>query len=343
MHAAWKQQLIQAGARLEGDRVSDFGEPAEELNTCATSTTICDLSHLGVMRFAGDDAQTFLQSQLSNDVKRASASLGQYTSYCTPKGRMLASMLLWLDNQGYNLQLPVEILPGVLKRLSMFILRAKVKAENASDASIRIGLNGPAAEEMLQALGAVPEALLGSAHWATGTVIRLGEQRFELALNPARAAEVWQRFSQTARSVGAACWQWLEISAGVPSVWTKTQEAFVPQMANLELIGGVSFKKGCYPGQEIVARTQYLGKLKRRMYRAHVDGLTPPAPGDPVFSPDTDGQASGEVVVSAPAPSGGFDLLAVIQIASAEAGEVHLFAPDGPKLEFLPLPYSFDG
>lgn len=343
MHAVWKQHLVQAGARLENDHVSDFGAPAVELNTCNTGTVICDLSHLGVMRFAGDDVQTFLQGQLSNDVKRASASLGQYTSYCTPKGRMLASMLLWLDKQGYNLQVPVQILPGVLKRLSMFILRAKVKAEDASDASVRIGLNGPAGEELLQAFGAVPEALLGSAQWASGTVIRLGEQRFELALDPAQAAEVWQRFSPTARPVGAACWQWLEISAGVPSVWTQTQEAFVPQMANMELIGGVSFKKGCYPGQEIVARTQYLGKLKRRMYRAHVDGPTPPAPGDPVYSPDTDGQASGEVVVSAPAPGGGFDLLAVIQIASAEAGDVHLFASDGPRLEFLPLPYSLDG
>lgn len=343
MHAAWQQHLIHIGARLEGERVVDFGDPQAELQACASETIVCDLSHFGVMRFAGEDAQTFLQGQLSNDVKRVSASLGQYTSYCTPKGRMLASMLLWFDGHGYNLQLPAEILPGVLKRLSMFILRAKVKAENTSDASIRVGLNGPAAQRLLAEFATIPETPLGVAQFSGGSVIRLAAERFELVLEPEHAADIWNALSRAAKPVGANCWQWLEIRSGVPIVLQKTQEAFVPQMVNFELIGGVNFKKGCYPGQEIVARTQYLGKLKRRMYHAYVQTDTPPLPGDSLYSPDTDGQASGEVVVSAPAPAGGFDLLAVIQIASATAGEVHLLQSDGPQLQFLPLPYAIDG
>lgn len=256
---------------------------------------------------------------------------------------MLAGMLLWLDAHGYNLQLPAEILPGVLKRLSMFILRAKVKAEDVSDASVRIGLNGAGAETLLAELGGVPEQIFGSSPFAGGSIIRLGPQRFELILDPGQAIELWQRLSQAATPVGAPCWQWLEIRAGVPIVLPQTQEAFVPQMVNFELIGGVSFKKGCYPGQEIVARTHYLGKLKRRMYHAHVESAAAPLPGDSIYSPDMGEQASGEVVISAPAPGGGFDLLAVVQITSAEAGEARLLQPDGPKLDFLPLPYTLNG
>lgn len=342
MHADWKHHLIQAHARIENDRVSDFGDPARELQACASGTTMCDLSHFGVMRFAGQDAQTFLQGQLSNDVKQATTSLSQYTSYCTPKGRMLASILLWQDEHGFNLQLPAEILSAVLKRLSMYIMRAKVKANDASDATVRIGLNGDSAQQLLLELAAVPDGLFGVASVDGGSVIRLGEMRFELILEPAQAIAIWNRLSEHVVPVGAACWQWLDIRAGVPTVLAKTQEAFVPQMVNFELIGGVNFKKGCYPGQEIVARTHYLGKLKRRMYYAHVDARQAPLPGDSVFSPELADQACGEVVVSAPSPTGGFDLLTVVQISSANAGVVHLSRPDGPRLEFLPLPYTFD-
>lgn len=342
MHADWKHHLTGAGAHIKNDRITDFGDPAEELQACASGTIICDLSHFGVMRFAGEDAQTFLQGQLSNDVKHATASLGQYTSYCTPKGRMLANMLLWRDDEGFNLQLPVEVLAGVLKRLAMYILRAKVQARDDSDASVRVGLNGTAAEQLLGQLGEIPGALLGVAQFPGGRIIRLGQERFELMLEPGQGIEIWQRLAEGAKPVGAQCWQWLEIRAGVPTVLAKTQEAFVPQMVNFELIGGVNFKKGCYPGQEIVARTHYLGKLKRRMYQAHVDTLEAPAPGDSVYSSELTDQASGEVVVSAPSPSGGFDLLAVVQISSAAGGDVHLLRADGPKLEFLPLPYTFD-
>jgi hypothetical protein len=134
-------------------------------------------------------------------------------------------------------------------------------------------------------------------------------------------------------------WDWLDIMAGIPGVHPETSDAFVPQMANLEIVGGVNFKKGCYPGQEIVARMQYLGKLKQRMYRARFEGNTQPHPGDSIFAPDFPGQSAGTVVAAQPAPDNGFDLLAVIQISSAEAGELHLGSETGPKLSLQNLPY----
>jgi tRNA-modifying protein YgfZ len=150
---------------------------------------------------------------------------------------------------------------------------------------------------------------------------------------------VWHHLVGFGRPAGLAAWHWLEITAGNPRVTAATQEEFVPQMINFELIGGVSFNKGCYPGQEIVARTQYLGKIKRRMYRAHIEDVDP-IPGTHLFAPETGDQACGTIVLSAPSPLGGFEALAVIQSSCFEAGEVHLNSPGGPHLRFLPLPYD---
>jgi len=149
---------------------------------------------------------------------------------------------------------------------------------------------------------------------------------------------VWQALTQHATPVGAPVWDWLRLNAGVPMLVAATQELFVPQMVNLEAIGGVNFQKGCYPGQEIVARSQYLGKMKRRMFLAHLDESA--APGDSLYSADLPGQATGTVVNAAPAPGGGFDLLAVAQIESANTQTLHLKAESGAPLTLKPLPYA---
>ena len=171
-----------------------------------------------------------------------------------------------------------------------------------------------------------------------GQVVRVGDDKFVLSIAPERAAEVWQSLTRSATPVGAPVWDWIRLNAGIPMIVAATQEQFVPQMVNLELIGGVSFQKGCYPGQEIVARSQYLGKLKRRMVLAHADAEA--APGDSLYSADLDGQASGTVVNAAPAPAGGFDLLVVVQVESANSQTLHLKSVDGVALDLRPLPYA---
>lgn len=341
MNTAWQGFLLEHGAVVESGRVTRFGDPAVELKAAQTGTILADLSHLGVLRFSGDDVQSFLHGQISSDLKTLDPAAAQYSSYCTAKGRMVAIFLVWRSEESYFLQLPAEIAEPIRKRLSLFILRAKVKSEDASDGTVRMGIAGHAAEKLLERhFLSIPSGTLGIAHGTSGTLIRLGENRFEIVTAPEQAPTLWCGLSENATPAGAPCWDWLEIRAGIPAITAATQEQFVPQMANLDAIGGVSFHKGCYPGQEIIARTQYLGRLKRRMYLVHIEAQTPPAPGDELYSPDLEGQASGVIVRAAPAPGGGYDALAVIQMASVETGEIRWKAPSGPRLQFLPLPYS---
>ena len=223
----------------------------------------------------------------------------------------------------------------------MFVLRAKVKVTDSSESYVRLGVAGSNAAALLErTLGAVPDTNLGVVQSEQGGILRLAPDRFEIVTTPEQAPVLWEKLNKDAKPVGAPCWDWLEIKAGVPVITPATQEQFVPQMANLEAIGGVSFQKGCYPGQEIVARTQYLGKLKRRMFLAHIQSATPIMAGDELFSADMAEQSSGMVVNAAPSPDGGFDLLAVLQMSSVEAGSVHWKALGGPVLEILPLPYT---
>lgn len=336
---SWKTFLQSQGAAIEADSVLHYGDPAAERAAATDGTILADLSQLGVIALRGEDTAAFLQGQLSNDVRALHADGAQWSGYCNPKGRLLGNFLAWRQGEDYCLQLSGDILAGVLKRLSMFILRAKVQARNASDENVRLVVAGrQALAAVTAAMGAVPEATMRSVAGEAGQVIRLGDDKFVLSIAPGRAAAVWQALRQSATPVGAPVWDWLRLNAGIPMIVAATQELFVPQMVNLEVIGGVSFQKGCYPGQEIVARSQYLGKLKRRMFLAHVDAEA--APGDPLYSADMDGQATGTVVNAAPAPAGGFDVLAVAQVESANTQTLHLKAADGAALTLKPLPYA---
>ncbi|GAO36278.1 glycine cleavage system protein T [Sulfuricella sp. T08] len=336
MNPTWKDHLVKAGATMADDHAIHFGDLKKELLAAQSGTVLTDLSHRGVIGIDGEDSQTFLQGQTTNDV-RMTSDRAQYNSLCTPKGRMLASFLVWRDAGGYFLQLPATLQAGIQKRLTMYVLRAKVKVRDAGEESVRLGVAGTGAEALLQAtIGALPPDVLGVARHDSGTIIRLGATRFEIVVTLEHGPALWEELSGQATPVGSVSWEWLEIHAGIPVILPQTQEQFTPQMANFEAIGGVSFNKGCYTGQEIVARTQYLGKVKRRLYLAHVDSDSAPQPGDEVFGAES---TTGMVVNAQPAPDGGYDLLAVIPTSSIEAGTVHFKTPEGPTLHFLPLPY----
>lgn len=342
MNEFWQNHLRACGAVFEHEHVAHFGAPEQEWAAVKTGTVLSDLSHLGLIGFSGDDTQTFLQGQLTSDVRQVNPNRAQYSSHCTPKGRMLANFLLWQNVGGdYFMQLPAELQASTQKRLGMFVLRSKVKVRDARGELVRIGLAGSSAEALLQKhFPTLPQEPMGMANTGTMSVVRLSAQRFQINAQAEPAASLWDSLKQGSTPVGTGVWQWLEIRAGVPCITAPTQEQFVPQMVNYERLGGVNFKKGCYPGQEIVARTQYLGKLKRHMYLAHIATANIPAAGDELYSADMEGQASGMIVNAERSPDGGFDVLAVIQIGSAEAGTVHWKTPDGPVLELLPLPYQ---
>lgn len=290
------------------------------------------LDHLGILRFSGEDAGTFLQGQVSCDVARVNPRSSSYGAYCTPKGRMLANFLLWRDEDGFSMALSRDIAPAVQKQLSKYVLRSKVKVSDASGTVLLAGAAGAQADRtfagMFGELPSKPNEVRSVS--GVGTAVRLRDGRLFLALTASIDSRV--------ELADARLWRWLDIRGGLPLVTAATQDQFVPQMANLELIGGVSFDKGCYTGQEVVARAQHLGNVRRRLFLATVP--VPARAGDVLYSDDLGGQAGGMVVNAEASPDGGYDLLAVVQTASRERSTVHLGSPGGAILRFLPLPYA---
>ena len=351
MNAEWNAFLEQVGATRAADRVAHFGRPELELAAALTGDICCDLSHLGLIAARGPDAGTFLQGQLTCDVRQIAPDRSLPGAHCTPKGRVFASFRLFQREDAYYLELPRERLEPALNRLRQYVLRAKVTLEDASDALARLGVAGPDAAARIGAvLGVIPELTNGVAtaemfYPHCVTVIRLPGPipRFELHGAAQALNTVWNSLAPNVTPVGAEPWRLLDILAGTPTVYPETMEAFVPQMLNLHLLDGVSFHKGCYIGQEIVARTHYLGKLKRRMYLARVNSPALLRPGDPLFSPQADAsQSAGQLADAARHPNGGYAVLAVALIECAEQGVLQLGDASGPVLQLEPLPYGFE-
>jgi len=341
MNQDWQNFLATHGAQIQDGVVSHFGDDTAERLATRDGTVLCDLGQFGTLRASGEEAESFLQNLLSNDIREVSAKRAQLSSLNSPKGRMLATLLIWRDGDDYLLQLPRALSEQIRKKLSMYVLRAKVRITDVSDEMVTLGVSGTDAQEVLHPrFGELPLAALGVASSESGSAIKVGDTRWQINTTPPHARLLWSEFKSRALPVGSSCWDWLNIRSGIPVILTQTQEQFVAQMANLDLVNGVNFKKGCYPGQEIVARTQYLGKLKRRMYLAHIDSNEAPQPGDDLFSADMQGQASGLLANVAAAPSGGYDVLAVLQSSSRETQQVHWKSLQGAVLQFLPLPYT---
>ncbi|HSN33870.1 MAG TPA: folate-binding protein [Ideonella sp.] len=296
---------------------------------------IVPLTHLGVIRARGEEAASFLQGQLTNDVAGLDFDEARLAGYCSAKGRLLATFVVWRSAPDeLLLACSADLLAATLKRLSMFVLRARCKLADASGELQLFGLAGAAT------------------HAALGADALLAPWRVALRPDGARLLRLPDA-AGTRRSVwiGAAppglpnpsplpleTWRWLEVQSGVPLIEAVNVEQFVPQMVNLELVGGVNFGKGCYPGQEVVARSQYRGTLKRRM--ALFDVPAEAHAGDEVFHDADPGQPAGRVVEAAPRPQGGgSSALVEVKLAALAQGTLHLHAADGPALAARALPY----
>ncbi|WP_423371113.1 YgfZ/GcvT domain-containing protein [Burkholderia sp. LMG 32019] len=304
------------------------------------------LPQFGVIDVAGDDAATFLHSQLTNDIEHLDAASARLSGYCSPKGRLLGSFLTWRAGHGVRLLISKDVQPAVQKRLSMFVLRAKAKLTDASDALAVVGFAGDVRDALSGIFDALPDGVHVKVDGPAGTLIRVpdaaGRKRY-LWIGP--RAEVDARIAAlgaTLPVVSPAVWDWLDIRAGEPRITQPAVEQFVPQMVNFDVIGGVNFRKGCYPGQEIVARSQYRGTIKRRTALAHVAGETDTVhAGVELFHSDDPGQPCGMIVNAAAAPAGGVDALVEIKLAALDNGTVHLGSADGPVLAFDTLPYAW--
>jgi folate-binding protein YgfZ len=276
-----------------------------------------------LLQARGTDVDTFLQGQLSNDVTRLSAGKAQLSSYNSPKGRMLAVLTLMRRDGGIDLELPRSIVEPVAKRLRMFVLRSKLTLAIATDEA-SLGLVGADVPAALAAAGLPsPAEALGYADAGELRVLRrFGETPRYSIHGPAAAIESLASRLGEAQPAGFEAWTRAQILAGEPVVGAQTQDRFVAQMANLDRLGGISFDKGCYTGQEIVARLHYLGQLKRRMFLCSGTGAAPEAGAS--IHQGAQEQSVGEVVQAAPGADGGFVASVVLQLSQAEADGLHV-------------------
>jgi tRNA-modifying protein YgfZ len=334
----WSAFLMERGAAFEGLGVAHFGDAAGERIAARDAAVLCDLAPVAALSVTGADAAAFLQGQLTNDVAALADGGVQLSAWCSPKGRVLTNFLLRrVTNDHFELLLPSSLAEPIAKRLRMFVLRSKVAIVDASRATVRLGVGGPAAAACIVATIGMTPALGHAMAIDGGTLVALPGNRFLIIASPEHAPTLWQMLTR-ARPAGISCWEWLTIRAAVPVIIPPTQDAFIPQMLNLDALEAIAFGKGCYAGQEIVARTQYLGRLKERLSLLHVDAEAPAA-GARLFSSAFGDQPCGTVVNAAPAPGGGADFLAVAQTAGIAGDALRLGAPDGVPAVLLPLPY----
>lgn len=314
-------------------------EPATAFERVLHEPVVCSMASLGMIAVSGAEAARFLQGQLTCDVEHQPPQTVVRGGYCTAKGRLLVTFDLWRDGETVFLQVPRELLAPVQKRLSMFVLRAKARLADVSADWRSFAVLGPGAQAVIARwCGEAPAVGATIAH--EGALITRAEdgtrlaERFTVRLSIA-AAGAWAARLQALPQADEAVWWWSQIDAGVPTVWAATQEKFVPQMINFEVLGGVNFRKGCYPGQEIVARSQYLGKLRRRMALAYSAG--PTAAGADIFAAGQP-QPVGVVAMVAAAPGGGYDLLFESPVEAQDAGSLYSAAEAPLTLRALPYP-----
>lgn len=294
---------------------------------------------LAVLQFEGPDAATFLQGQLSSDVAALAPGALQRSSYNSPKGRMLASLVLARPDGGggFRAVVAADLAASMARRLAMYVLRAKVKVESLADARALIGVSGEGAVDAVRAAFGVTATAGATVGHEDLVLLGLPDGRVLVDAPAAARAATLARLAPHAATGDADDWRRAAIRAGVPLVTAATTDQFVPQALNFDALDGISFRKGCYPGQEIVARTHYLGRLKERLYAFAAVGA-PPAPGTRLHAASFGDQACGTVVNSV-ADEGGAILLAVVQRAAADADVVRVGAIDGPALTRLALPY----
>ena len=291
---------------------------------------VAPLTHLGVIQALGPDAASFLHGQLTQDFMLLTPDEARLAALCTAKGRMIASFIgIRPEPETVLLVCSKDILAATLKRLSMYVMRAKAKLSDASDAFALYGLAGSALDANGVDPAALPSRRLAIGDASVVSLYRADGVPRALWIAPAGSA------APAGAPIDEAVWQWSEVRSGIVTLTTPVIEAFVPQMLNYESVGGVNFKKGCYPGQEIVARSQFRGTLKRRAFLVTADA--PLAAGQEVFAASDAEQSVGTVAQAAAGANGQWAALVSMQIAALEAGGLQAA---GVPLHVEPLPYA---
>lgn len=315
-------------------------------NQKATNKDIlCDLSQYSTVVIAGDDAASFIQGQFTNDINNVDDSRSQISGFCNKKGRMIANFRLFKSRLNYFLSIKNNLVDLSIQHLQIYVLRAHVAIQDISEQLIHIGLSGENATKLLSPfIESINESNDDVSQNDNYIAIRVASAppRYEIFCSLEHAKTLWGSLSEKIDIVDSSSWDYLNIQSGIPYIDSHTSGEFVPQMANMELINGVSFTKGCFTGQEIVARMHYLGKLKKRCFKVHIATDDKPKNGDKLFTENArTGQNTGAIISSEKNPESGYDALAVIQVSEATS-ELFLNNADGPNVTVKELPYTFE-
>jgi len=337
----WKQLLDKAGAEFTGDSLVSFGKPDHERKTLLQGNILCDLSHVGIIQVQGADAADFLQNQLTNDINLVTESQAQLSAWCNHKGRTIATFLVHKQGDSYYLTLSADLMEFVLKRLQMFVMRSAVQLEVVTETMVHFGFSG--SQDWNECCDmALPEHDYGAVVSGGLSIIRVPgvEPRYEVMGLFDDVAPLWEQLSTHSTPVNGEAWNYLNIANGIAVIQEASREAWIPQMLNYQIINGVSFSKGCFPGQEVVARLKYLGKTKRRIFRLELATQVVPNIGESVAAEGENAEA-GKIVNAALNSEGNVEVLAVLKIALVEDGkQLSLSDTDGASAKVLELPYS---
>lgn len=317
-----KEKICTQETVLDNAVILNIGHYQDDIKAAANGNILTDLSHQGLLKLTGDDTTQFLQGQVTNDVRFLENNRSQFAGYCNPKGRLLALFFAFKHQGAVHLSLDSALLESIQKRLTMYVMRAKVKIENVSD-TVRIGVAGVDAQTNLKTIfNVLPMAPHDTVTHEETTIIRLPyiNPAFEIVTTASAAINIWQTLSTSHIAVGKFAWDWLATQSAIPEITANTKEAFVPQMINLDALDGINYKKGCYTGQEIVARTHYLGKVKRRTLLAHMATNESPTAGDIIL--DDAEQNIGQIVRVCPSLEQGFDVLFECRLESVENSQL---------------------
>lgn len=334
----WSTLLQAHGARYDDHgALRDFGDASAELHTVLGDGGVMPLPHQGVIRVVGDDAAAFLHGQLSQGIEDQPVSETRLAGYCNPKGRLLAVFrVIRLDHDDFLLLTDRGLVEVLAKRLKMFVLRARVALQDFTPHAAVYGATGSGAAAISEVAGTLPQGTGTVVHAGDTSLVNLGgeKERFLVVTHARDAIGIWKTLSAASRPATPQAWTLLQIRAGEPLVVAATSEHFVPQQLNLDLVDAISFSKGCYPGQEVVARMHYRGKPSRRMFGLTAPGETVPLAGDSVLT--ADGASAGEIVQAAAGPAG-VEALAVLRLQYRDRQDLRIAEqPAG----FAQLPYQ---
>jgi folate-binding protein YgfZ len=345
MRKNWKEFLIDNGAEFDADELISFGNPGRERSIPPQGSVLSDLSGRGIIEVQGKDASTFLQHQLTNDILRVTKNTHQLSAWCNPKGRIIATFRIFKRANNYYLTVSADLVELIIKKLRMFVMMSDVTIEDISKSLVHFGYAGEEAEQDLQKLlskNEIPTAPNQTLQQGTLSILRLPGTvpRFEVFGELEDAKNLWERCNVRAAPVSSSGWDYLNIVAGLPLVCEASSTAWIPQMLNLQVIDGVDFQKGCYPGQEIVARLKYLGKNKRRMYRIEINSSDLPKIGQEIYA-EGERAYAGKILTTVINPAGKVEALAVFKIALINKRlslDPETSSTDG-YISFLDLPY----